>query len=544
MGSHRQLRRLPTNWSLGLLAVCRQHSKNRHPLRHAAEPRASCAYGWRSLLAPNSARMKSSRRRWARGAWGKCIGAVTPACIAPSRSRSSRPHVRDPEAKLRFDREAKVISSRSHPNICTLYDVGHHDGVDFLVMEYLEGETLAERLRRGALPLEQVLRYGQEICEGLENAHKSGVIHRDLKPGNIMLVKTGAKLMDFGLAKARPPLPPTASSLTATLDPDREPPLTARGTVVGTFQYMSPEQLEGKDADARSDIFALGAVLYEMASGKRAFDGKTVASVIASVLAVAPPAISATQPASPASLDRVVQTCLEKDPDERFQNVHDVKLELKWIAEGDGGGAKAPAPSGSRRIAWAGAALAALAAITLGALQLTRTPEVKYPIRTSIAAPENSTFLFLGDQAGPLALSPDGRKLAFVANPLNDAGKLYIRLLDAAEPTALSGTENATSPFWSPDSRRFAFFCRRQIEARRGNRRRRHHGLRCGDRARRESGERRDDCVFPGVPQPDLSRSGKRRDPSAGDADRRNETHLAPLAFLPAGWPALSVSRD
>jgi Tol biopolymer transport system component len=361
------------------------------------------------------------------------------------------------EAKQRFDREARTISSLNHPNICTLHDVGHQDGIDYLVMEYLEGETLAERLRKGPLPVEQVLKYGFEICQGLEKAHRSGVVHRDLKPGNIMLTKTGTKLMDFGLAKATP-LPPTASSLTATLDPDREPPLTARGTVLGTFQYMSPEQLEGKDVDARSDIFALGAVLYEMASGKRAFDGKTVASVIASVLAVAPPAISATQPASPASLDRVVQNCLEKDPDERFQNVHDVKLELKWITEGDGGGAKAPAPPGSRRIAWAGAALAALAAITLGAFQLTRTPEVKYPIRTSIAAPENSTFLFLGDQAGPLVLSPDGRKLAFVANPLNDAAKLYIRLLDAAEPTALSGIENATSPFWSPDSQRVAFF--------------------------------------------------------------------------------------
>ena len=201
-------------------------------------------------------------------------------------------HLTDnPEAKQRFDREARAISSLNHPNICTLYDVGHQDGTDYLVMEFLEGETLASRLAKGALPPEQVLKYGIEICEGLEKAHKTGVIHRDLKPGNIMLTKTGAKLMDFGLAKTVTG-PPPSSGLTATLDGawagesarGSQNPLTARGTIVGTFQYMSPEQVEGKEADARSDIFALGAVLYEMATGKRAFEGKTTASVIAAVL--------------------------------------------------------------------------------------------------------------------------------------------------------------------------------------------------------------------------------------------------------------------
>jgi serine/threonine protein kinase len=201
-------------------------------------------------------------------------------------------HLTDnPEAKQRFDREARAISSLNHPNICTLYDVGHQDGTDYLVMEFLEGETLASRLAKGALPPEQVLKYVIEICEGLEKAHKTGVIHRDLKPGNIMLTKTGAKLMDFGLAKTVTG-PPPSSGLTATLDGawagesarGSQNPLTARGTIVGTFQYMSPEQVEGKEADARSDIFALGAVLYEMATGKRAFEGKTTASVIAAVL--------------------------------------------------------------------------------------------------------------------------------------------------------------------------------------------------------------------------------------------------------------------
>ena len=182
----------------------------------------------------------------------------------------------DPEAKQRFDREARTISSLNHPNICTLHDVGHQDGIDYLVMEYLEGETLADRLSKGPLPIEQVLKYGVEICDGLERAHRSGVVHRDLKPGNIMLTKTGAKLMDFGLAKAAVASVAAASGLTVTLTtPPGSHPLTAQGTVVGTFQYMSPEQIEGKEADARSDIFALGAVLYEMVTGKRAFEGKT-----------------------------------------------------------------------------------------------------------------------------------------------------------------------------------------------------------------------------------------------------------------------------
>ena len=209
-------------------------------------------------------------------------------------------HLSDnPEAKQRFDREARAVSSLNHPNICTLHDVGHQDGVDYLVMEFLEGETLADRLIKGPLSPAQVLKYGIEICEGLETAHKKGVVHRDLKPGNIMLTKSCAKLMDFGLAKAAPSIASPSSSLTMTLStPAGSHPLTAQGTVVGTFQYMSPEQVEGKEADPRSDIFALGAVLYEMATGKRAFEGKTTASVIAAVLAAEPQPISVIQPIS------------------------------------------------------------------------------------------------------------------------------------------------------------------------------------------------------------------------------------------------------
>jgi serine/threonine protein kinase len=255
----------------------------------------------------------------------------------------------NPEAKQRFDREARAISSLNHPNICTLYDVGHQDGIDCLVMEFLEGQTLADRLMKGPLPLEQVLKYAIEICEGLEKAHKTGVVHRDLKPGNVMLTKSGAKLMDFGLAKAGSASGPPSSSLTMTISgPSADQPLTARGMVVGTFQYISPEQLEGKDADARSDIFALGAVLYEMATGRRAFTGKSQASIVAAILASEPQPISAVQPMSPPALDRVVKACLEKDPDERFQTAHDMKLQLNWVAEG-GSEAGVPAPIAAKR---------------------------------------------------------------------------------------------------------------------------------------------------------------------------------------------------
>jgi len=243
----------------------------------------------------------------------------------------------DLNLRERFDREARTISSLSHPNICHLYDVGLQDGTSYLVMEYLEGETLADRLRKGPLPLEQALKYGIEICDGLEKAHKSGVVHRDLKPGNVMLTKSGAKLMDFGLAKPILSASASNSGVTQALGTS-ESPLTTAGMLIGTIQYMSPEQLEGSDADARSDIFALGAVLYEMVTGKRAFEGKTPASTIAAILAADPPPIAKAQPLSPPALEATVRSCLEKDPDERLQTAHDVKLQLKWIKEGSSQG--------------------------------------------------------------------------------------------------------------------------------------------------------------------------------------------------------------
>src|SRR5438105_1708549 len=222
-----------------------------------------------------------------------------------------------PDVRQRFEREAKTISALSHPHICALYDVGNQDGVEYLVMEYLEGETLSDRLAKGPLPLEQLLRYGIEIAEALDRAHRQGIVHRDLKPGNVMLTKSGVKLLDFGLAKAME-APSARSSLTAL--PTAAHNLTAEGTILGTFQYMAPEQLEGKEADARTDIFAFGAVLYEIATGRKAFEGASQAALIASIMGSQPAPISTVQPMTPPALDRVVRTCLAKDPDERWQS--------------------------------------------------------------------------------------------------------------------------------------------------------------------------------------------------------------------------------
>jgi serine/threonine protein kinase len=229
------------------------------------------------------------------------------------------------EVRQRFEREAKTISQLSHPHICALYDVGNQDGVEYLVMEYLEGETLAERLVKGPLPLEQTLRYGIEIADALDKAHRQEIVHRDLKPGNVMLTKSGVKLLDFGLAKAVAPVSPSSSL--SILPTQAGANLTQEGTILGTFQYMAPEQLEGKEADARSDIFAFGSVLYEMAAGKKAFSGASQASLISAIMKEEPAPASTVQPMSPPALDRVVKICLAKDPERRWQSARDV-----WLA--------------------------------------------------------------------------------------------------------------------------------------------------------------------------------------------------------------------
>src|SRR5712691_2312696 len=263
-----------------------------------------------------------------------------------------------PELRQRFEREAKTISQISHPHICALYDVNREGETEYLVMEYLEGETLADRLAKGPLPSEQLLRYGIEIADALDKAHRQGIVHRDLKPGNVMLTKSGVKLLDFGLAKFQSGGREIASGVSRlATEAQASQPLTERGTVLGAFQYMAPEQLEGGEADARSDIFSFGALLYEMATGNKAFSGKSQASLIGSILRDDPPPIAGISPMTPPALDRVVKTCLAKDPEDRFQTAHDVKLQLEWIAEG-GSQAGLPAPVVARRrnrekLAWA-----------------------------------------------------------------------------------------------------------------------------------------------------------------------------------------------
>ncbi|HEV2297479.1 MAG TPA: LpqB family beta-propeller domain-containing protein [Candidatus Acidoferrales bacterium] len=368
--------------------------------------------------------------------------------------------------KQRFEREARAISSLQHPNICTLFDVGHQDGTDFLVMEFLEGETLADRLAKGPLALEHVLKVGIEICEGLETAHRSGVVHRDLKPGNIMLTKTGAKLLDFGLAKPLEVAP--AASLTALPTSSKAmeaaKPVTAEGTIVGTFQYMSPEQLEGKEADERSDIFALGSVLYEMATGKRAFEGKSQTSVIAAILEREPPPISSLQPMSPPQLDHVVKLCLAKDPDERLQSAHDVKLQLKWLAEAPQSAATKPAPR--KWLAWTLAVALALAALTLAATYYGMRPAPESLLMASIVPPPGVFPETLG-RIGPPQISPGGESLAFAACKTEAAassiggGKkcsVWVQPLDSTDAHEVAGTAGGYFPFWSPDGREIAFF--------------------------------------------------------------------------------------
>src|SRR5215468_2989931 len=391
-------------------------------------------------------------------------------------------HLSDkPEAKERFEREAKAISSLNHPNICHLYDVGEQDGVSYLVMEYLEGDTLSDRLRKGPLPPDQLLRYGTEICEGLEKAHSSGVVHRDLKPGNIMLTKAGAKLMDFGLAKPLVEVKAPSSGLSATLQSAWDParavregagaasaaaPLTAEGMVIGTFQYMSPEQVEGKEADTRSDIFSLGAVLYEMVTGKRAFEGKTTASTIAAILASEPKPICTLQPMFPSGLDHVVKACLEKDPDERLQTAHDVKVELHWIADNRsqvGTSIRTPRAGPERAWIMAGIALVAFCA-GFALAHFMRTLPVPPVIRSSIVAPEKTTFAEGPSEWAPPILSPDGSRIVVGVTSEGGRQALYVRSLNALTGQILTGTEGGLFPFWSPDGRTIGFFANGQLK--------------------------------------------------------------------------------
>jgi len=365
------------------------------------------------------------------------------------------------EMRQRFEREARAISSLSHSNICALYDVGHEDGIDYLVMEFVDGESLAERLSKGPLPVDQVLRYAIQIADALDKAHRNGIVHRDLKPGNVMITKSGAKLLDFGLAKLEDGNGSSASGLSNVAT--ERVSLTGEGTILGTFQYMAPEQLEGQTADSRTDIFAFGAVVYEMATGKKAFTGKSQASLIGAILRDDPPTISTSQSMTPPSLDRLVKTCLAKDPEDRWQSAHDLSQELRWIAEGGSqAGSNLPITTKAKtreRTAWIIAAVVGVIAIVLGISALIR-PAAPAPqvLRFTVSPPEKSTI------SESSAISPDGRFLTFTANDVDGKKNLWLRSLDSLVPKLLSGTEGAEFPFWSPDSRSIGFFAENKLK--------------------------------------------------------------------------------
>jgi serine/threonine protein kinase len=362
-----------------------------------------------------------------------------------------------PELKQRMEREARAISSLNHPHICHLYDIGSQDGNDYLVMEFLEGETLAERLRKGALPLSETLKIGIAVAEALAVAHRQGIVHRDLKPGNIMLTKGGAKLMDFGLAKSAAGGLGSAASSAPLLSAARTmsqaspvSPLTTAGTMIGTIQYMSPEQIEGKEADARSDLFALGGVLYEMITGARPFEGKSQISVASAILEKEPEPISALQPLTPPAFEHIVTACLAKNPDERIQSAQDIALQLKWIAQS---GTRVVNPTKKERnnresLAWLIAGLLALLLIASLFLRGSKGTE-----------PTTYFSATLSFSARDAAVSPNGHTVAIVGHREAERNNaLWIYEPGSQESTSVANTEGASFPFWSPDGQSIGFF--------------------------------------------------------------------------------------
>jgi serine/threonine protein kinase len=361
----------------------------------------------------------------------------------------------------RFEREARAISSLNHPHICALYDIGHEDSVHFLVMEYLEGETLEARLRKGPLPIDEAIRIGAQIAGALEAAHRKGIIHRDLKPGNVMLTRSGAKLLDFGLARTVEPV-----NISGTVGPTASQPLTAEGTILGTFQYMSPEQLEGKEADARSDIFSFGTMLYEMVTGRKTFGGSSYASLIASIMAADPPPVSTIQPTASPALDRIVRRCLAKSPDDRWQSAGDLQSELEWIADS---GSKAGIPASvaasrrnRERLAWIVAGLTGVLLLaSLIAAYMRKKPVEPEQVRFQIPVSSNLVFHWYDLPA----VSPDGKHIAFTAAPSMRAdNKLFVRSLNAETATEIPIPGDAVFPFWSPDGTQIAFISDQALE--------------------------------------------------------------------------------
>ncbi|MEA2238701.1 MAG: eukaryotic-like serine/threonine-protein kinase [Thermoanaerobaculia bacterium] len=374
------------------------------------------------------------------------------------------------QLKLRFEREAKTISQLTHPHICTLYDVGNDQGVEYLVMELLDGETLADRIARGPLPMRDVLRYGGEIAAALDRAHRGGVVHRDLKPGNVMITKSGAKLLDFGLAKGGAISLSGGSTAYPADGATLQKSLTQEGTILGTFQYMAPEQLEGTDADARTDIFALGTLLYEMASGRRAFSGKTKTSLIAAIVGGEPTPIREIQPLTPPAFEHVIAKCLAKDPDHRWQSASDVASELEWIgatsSQSQAVGDVTRRRSRNRAMVVAMIALAAIAAAAVAAFLFRRPAPADTPLLLSITMPKHGSL----DEWGQAILSPDGSSIAFMARTGDTSSSgaasysLWVRPIDRADPRQLPGTQGASEPFFSPDGRSVGFFAQGKLK--------------------------------------------------------------------------------
>ena len=361
------------------------------------------------------------------------------------------------DAAASLEREARAVAALNHPHVCALYDVGQEADLAFLVMEYVHGETLAARLARGPLPVRDVIRYAIQIAEALDHAHRHGVVHRDLKPANVMLTDRGPKVLDFGLATLR------ASPIEIPLDrtPLASHELASETMLLGTVQYMAPERLEGAEADTSSDLFAFGAVMYEMATGRRPFESGSSAGVIAAILQSDPPAPSTVRPELPKSIDWIVQRCLAKHRDARWRAAGDLVEVLRWIARAP---EEETTPPGPRRTHVLAAVIASLllvaAAVAAVAPRLTAPPPPMRSLAFSIVPPEGGGFTPTPSSvpAPQFTLSPDGRRLAFVASVGHEAPQLWVRELDALSAEPLAGTQGAEYTFWSPDSDAIGFF--------------------------------------------------------------------------------------
>ena len=371
----------------------------------------------------------------------------------------------DAARRERFEREARAVAALNHPHICGLHDVGEAAGPEatcFLVMEHLEGQTLADRLVRGPLSPPDVIRYAVEIADALDHAHRQGLVHRDLKPGNIMITGAGAKLLDFGVSKSQPS--PSVPALATVVPHDAQ--LTADGALLGTFPYMAPEQLEGRSADVRSDIFAFGATVFEMATGQRAFQGDAAATLIGAILHTDPPPVSALQPHVPPALDRIVSRCLAKDPIDRWQTTRDLMLELRAVANND---VPLTTPRPHTRLGLALAVATVLALVVIAAAVVSEIGYGRFgvsddsTVRLTFSPPEGLRLsdLVIG---GPVTISPDGEQLAFVATDREGHQRIWVRALESLLAQALPGTDGGAYPFWSPDSRSVGFFAQRKLK--------------------------------------------------------------------------------